>query len=332
VARSQNGALDHQDRFKAIKTLLEAGGVVTWDQWHAAGNKWTPEMLMTNEEDYKANKWNLPPADAVAAALNNLKANDPKGDNYKTFSQAAAGSIAGITRVLRGFWTDETTGFPSPSMYGSGDRVSICWAVFGRYPDIIHGIAPKTTGQLYHACQGMELTGTRTDTCAQVEVFHSCRGSNTCKAEGGCGFVQVQGQSAQCSPKALLDHLNPTKPLQGAAPVTKPLYSAPSDNMCASFGGCAVPISAAQLYPLPDANDPLQTAAYMELFNFVGETAEPELMKKGMMKILQKYEVGNRVYDIAWEAYLKVLEYRKQPIPEKPKKDSDLRLAFPPST
>ena len=332
VARTQNGALDHEDRFKAIDKLLKAGGVVTWDQWHKAGNKWTAEMLITNEEDYKANKWNLPPADAVAAALNNLKTDDPGESNYKTFSQAAAGSIAGITRVLRGFWTNEATGFPSPSMYGSGDRVSICWAVFGRYPNITEGIAAKTPGKLYHACQGLELSGTRSDTCAHVEVFHSCRGSNTCKAEGGCGFVQVQGQSVQCSPKALLDHLNPTRPLQVGAPVTKPLYSAPSDNMCASFGGCAVPISASQLYPIPDSTDPLQTAAYMELFNFVGETAEPELMKDGMMKILQKYEVGNRVYDIAWAAYIKVLEYRKQPIPEKPTKDSDLRLAFPPST
>ena len=27
------------------------------------------------------------------------------------------------------------------------------------------------------------------------------------------------------------------------------LYSAPSDNKCGGFGGCAVPISASQLYP-----------------------------------------------------------------------------------
>ena len=276
VARTQNGALDHEDRFKAINDLLKAGGVVTWDQWHAAGNKWTAEMLMTNEEDYKANTWNLPPADAVAAALNNLKADDAEGNNYRTFSQAAAGSIAGITRVLSGFWTAETTGFPSPSMYGSGDRVSICWAVFGRHPDITAGVAAKTTGELYHACQGLELNGTRGDTCAQVEVFHSCRGSNTCKAEGGCGFVQVQGQSAQCGHKVLLEHLQPTRPLQGQVQAGGVLYSAPSDNKCASFGGCAVPISASQLYPIPNASEPDQPFGTMELFNFVGETAEPD--------------------------------------------------------
>jgi hypothetical protein len=328
VARSQNGGLDHHDRFLAIDALLKAGGVVTWDQWHAAGNKWTAEMLMTNEQDYKANTWNLPPAEDIAAALNNLKADEA---NYKVFSQAAAGSIAGITRVLGGFWTAETTGFPSPSMYGSGDRVSICWAVFGRYPDITAGIAAKTPGELYHACQGLELSGTRGDTCAQVEVFHSCRGSNTCKAEGGCGFVQVQGQSALCGHKVLLDHLNPTRPLQGQVQATGKLYSAPSDNKCASFGGCAVPISASQLYPVPDSTHPDEKVGWMDLFDFVGQTAQPEEIKDGMRKVLQRFEVGERVYDIAWEAYVKVLTHRKQPIPDKPK-DSELRLAFPPST
>jgi hypothetical protein len=69
----------------------------------------------------------------------------------------------------------------------------------------------------------------------------------------------------------------------------------------------------------------------MELFDFVGQTAEPQLIKKGMQKVLQRYEVGDRVYDIAWDAYVKVLTHRKQPIPEKPQ-ESDLRLAFPPST
>ena len=328
VARSDNGALDHHDRFLAIDALLKAGGIVTWDQWHAAGNKWTAEMLMTNEADYKENKWNLPPAEAIASALNNLKA---AGSNYDTFSQAAAGSIAGITRVLGGFWTAETTGFPSPSMYGSGDRVSICWAVFGRYPDITAGIAPKAIGKLYHACQGMELLGKRGDTCAQIEVFHSCRGSNTCKAEGGCGFVQVQGESAQCGHKVLLDHLNPTRPLQGQLQGSGKLYSAPSDNKCASFGGCAVPISASQLYPIPDSSQPEEVVGWMELYNFKGDTADPEIIKAMGRPVLQRYEVGDRVYDIAWDAYVKVLTYRKQPIPEKPK-DSELRLAFPPST
>ncbi|HEX8354431.1 MAG TPA: hypothetical protein VF611_16115, partial [Pyrinomonadaceae bacterium] len=316
VARSQNGGLDHHDRFKAIDELLKSNRVVTWDKWHASGKTWTPEMLMTTEEDYKANKWNLPPAEDIAAALNNLKTADGA---YDVFSQAAAGSIAGITRVLSGFWTDETTGFPSPSMYGSGDRVSICWAVFGRYPDITRGVAQKATGQMYHACQGLDLSGGGAgQTCAQVEVFHSCRGSNTCKTEGGCGFVQVQGQSQLCGHKVLVEHLNPTREAQASGA----LYSAPSDNKCASYGGCAVPISASQLYPEPS---PGHEVAFMEVYDFVGQTAAPD--KIGLLR----YEVGDQVYDVAWQAYVKVLEHRKQPVPERPKA-SDLRLAFPPST
>ena len=143
-----------------------------------------------------------------------------------------------------------------------------------------------------------------------------------------------------CSPKAVLDHLQPTRPLpvkaqsESSGPPqvgssTKPLYSAPSDNMCASFGGCAVPISASQLYPIPNASEPDQPFGTMELFNFVGETAAPERIK-GLNGLL-RYEVGERVYDVAWKAYVKVLKHRQQPIPEKPK-DSELRLAFPPST
>lgn len=346
TARVDNGGLDHHDRFLKIDELLSAGGVVTWDQWHAAGNTWTADMLKTNEEDYKANTHNLPTADDIAAALNNLKVEDDKaavipGQNYKVFSQAAAGSIAGITRILGGFWTNETTGFPMPSMYGSGDRVSICWAVFGKYPDLTGGIAPKTPGQLYHACQGLDLNAGG-NSCAQVEVFHSCRGSNGCKAEGGCGFVQVQGQSHMCGMKVVLDHEQPTRPMpvqarsQSSGPPqagssTKPLYSAPSDNMCASFGGCAIPISASQLYPPPA---PKEEVAFMELYDFVGQTAEPVLITNKMgQKVLQRYEVGDRVFDIAWDAYIKVLKHRNPdaPEPEKPK-DSDLRLAFPPST
>lgn len=345
VARTENGGLDHHDRFKKIDELLRAGGVVTWDMWHKSGNKWTADMLKTNEKDYKANPHKkLPSADDIAAALNNLKAEDEKTGsdkkkNYTIFSQAAAGSIAGITRILGGFWTDETTSFPMPSMYGSGDRVSICWAVFGTYPDITAGIAPKTPGQLYHACQGLDLNQGGND-CAQVEVFHSCRGSNSCKAEGGCGFVQVQGQSHMCGFKVVVEHKQPTRPLPVQAhshsaglpqtgTSTKPLYSAPSDNMCASFGGCAIPISASQLYPEPA---PGEEVAYMELYDFEGQTATPVLIKNKMgQKVLQRYEVGERVYDIAWDAYVKVLKYRNQPVPDKPE-DSDLRLAFPPST
>jgi hypothetical protein len=324
VARSKNGALDHHDRFAAINGLLETGNVVTWDQWHNNGNKWTAELLKT--AGYDLNKWPLPSADEIADALNTLK---PDADKYAIFSQAAAGSIAGITRVLSGFWTNENTNFPNPSMYGSGDRVSICWAVFGQFPDITKGIAEKQAGVLYHACQGLQQppsdsNQTPENSCAPVEVFHSCRGSNDCKAEGGCGFVQEVGKTTTiCGTKVLVEQLRDTMPQMK----TKILYSAPSDNVCAGFGGCAIPISASQLYPLPDSSQPDQKTGSMELYDFTGDGETPQKLPE-----LLGYSMGDKVYDVAWNAYIAVLKYRGvKDLPTKPEPDA-LRLAFPPST
>jgi hypothetical protein len=43
--------------------------------------------------------------------------------------------------------------------------------------------------------------------------------------------------------------------------------------------------------------------------------------------------MGDEVYDVAWNAYIEVLKHRGvSPLPPKPTKDSDLRIAFPPST
>lgn len=317
TARSKSGGLDHHDRFEAIAKILQGGKVKTWDQWHAEpGNRWTADMLKTT--GYDENHWPLPKADEIATALNNLKTD---ASNYDLFSQVAAGSVAGITRVLAGFWTNEKTGFPNPSMYGSGDRVSICWAIFGKYPDLSKGIKEKEAGELYHACQALDLD-LPGNSCAPVEIYHSCRGSNSCKAESGCGFVQVVGQQGLCGLKVLKDHLQPLPALSGSGV----LYSAPSDNRCAAFGGCAIPISASQLYPIPDSTHPDQTSGVMELCDFEGETSEP--VKIGTMK----YQVGDRVYDVAWNAYIKVMEHRGEPAPPKPGKDSDIRVALPPST
>jgi len=41
---------------------------------------------------------------------------------------------------------------------------------------------------LNHACQGLALepeAGEDPAGCAAVEIYHTCRGSNDCKAEGG---------------------------------------------------------------------------------------------------------------------------------------------------
>jgi len=386
AARIKYGQIDHYETFAEVKQLLEAGELVTWDQWHAQGNTWNAELLQT--PDHIHNKYPIPPASDIAGALNRLKENDTD-KNFQMFSEVVAGAIKGVTTVLNDYWNGKTKTFPFPSMAGSGDRMSLCWAVFGKAPDLSLGVQPKTPGILYHACQGMNLDANNPGeaaSCAAVEVFHTCKGSNTCAAEGGCGFVQnvkgggscggsgsscgssgkpSGGGSSGCGSKvkmmAATSHGKPIAagcgsngqpasgsgcghngtPSNGSAGCGQPkeknlcggpsptptptgpvYYSAPSDNRCASYGGCAVPISASQMFPAPATG---QTEGQMEVYNFIGTQFQP------MPINTMSYNAGDLVYDVAWNAYIAVLQERNRPIPAKPK-PSDLRLAFPPST
>lgn len=355
-ARYDNGKQDHYERFLEIRDDLRSGKIVTWDNWRTGqADRWTADDL--KGKDYDKNKYNLPSAENIAAALNRL-ANPTNADgspdtdkqaaNYKQFCQIATGAIAGITSVLDDYWANSTVGFPFPSMGGSGDRLMMCWAVFGKVPDLSVGVQPRKPGTLYHACQGMDLTtdgsGSGDAICASPEVYHNCRGSNACKAEGGCGFVQEVGKSNTCSSsvksaQAGLGRLHnecsatvppPTAPstLQAGCGLPAPAYSAPSDNLCNSFGGCAVPISASQIYPPFVNTSGQENVGSMELNDFVGPNHTTEKLPGQVV-----FETGDFVYDIAWEAYTKVLANRNPdaPAPVKPPV-SDIRLAFPPST
>ncbi|MDB5138381.1 MAG: hypothetical protein JWR12_297 [Mucilaginibacter sp.] len=346
-ARFSNGALDHYERFLEIREDIESGKIVTWPIWHnkvrTGPDKWTADDLKTaSYEDTPP----LPTAEDIAAALNRL--NSPNGTtdiadtkrqaNYKQFCEIATGAIAGITTVLDQYWQNSSVGFPFPSMGGSGDRLMMCWAVFGQVPDLSVPVqVRKTDGKtLYHACQGVDLSdGASPDsTCASAEIYHNCRGSNTCKAEGGCGFVQQVGQSKSCGSSVMVSKV--AEPLCGGPtpPKDSKLYSAPGDNVCGSFGGCAVPISASQIYPViaqtPEGRN--VTLGTMELNDFEKQadgTYKTVPLPDGSNKIT--FKTGQLVHDIAWEAYTKVLESRQKPVPVKPK-TSDIRLVFPPST
>ncbi len=404
AARVKYGKMDHFETFEFVKELFDKNELYTWEQWHKDGKTWTAAMLQTSE--HVKNKYPIPEAEDVAGALNRLKQNDPE-KNYQMLSSVVAGAIKGVTTVLNDYWNGKTATFPFPSMSGSGDRMSLCWAVFGKAPDLSLGIEPKTPGILYHACQGLNMDHNNPDNpahCAAVAVYHTCKGSNTCAAEGGCGFVQnvkgggsCSGSGSGCGGKSpapasgntpakqpsgcgasghpsscgapvqpssgcgsksnLMAMRNSGKPGPanphtsqaptatangcgkpapsngcggpapsscGVVPPTGPVYySAPSDNKCASFGGCAVPISASQLFPAtPDGN---KTTGQMELFNFLGSQFQSTPIN------YMDYNAGDLVYDVAWNAYIAVLQARNRPIPAKPK-PSDIRLAFPPST
>jgi len=271
TARGDNSSKDHYERFGEVKEILSQ--VLTWEQWHAQGHRWSEKDLINENYDPATAPKNIPAPADVAGALNRLK--DDAVNMFPVLSKVSVGAIAGITTVLDQYWQDQTLAFPYPSMVGSGDRISICWAIFGRSPDLAVGVGSPVDGKLYHACQGMSLDGSPSDTCAAIEVYHTCRGSNLCHAQGGCGFAQLDSGGGSCGGGggscSALRAKSPTidkggKVLCGHSCDTPPptqLYSAPSDNKCKTFGGCAVPISASQLFPITQPST-------MQLYDFVG--------------------------------------------------------------
>ncbi len=329
AARFGNDGRDHFERFEEVRALLPE--IVTWDMWLKT-NRWSALDLVSKDYD-GSNPYDLPTPDELADALNAMKA-DPASPAL--LSRAAIGAIAGVTTVLNHYWTPPRSGpvqFPFPSMVGSGDRMSIAWAVLGLTPDLSTPAEPAPAALPGHACQGLALDGAGVNACAAVADFHSCRGSNTCRALGGCGFVQATTGGGSCggggggggcggSLAATAVSMRSFGGLCGGPPPPpSKLYSAPSDNACAGLGGCAVPISASQIFP---------SQGVMQLYDF-----EPG-QKAGDLKSVpigtMRYHQGEKVHDVAYRAYLKVMENRKQPAPAEPPKPDTLRLVFPPST
>jgi hypothetical protein len=337
AARFDNDRKDHYERFQEVEALIDAGEVTTW-----AGNAkighWTADDLKT--EDYDQNPYNdvLPSADDIAGALNRLSGKD---DTSTLLSQAAIGAIAGVTTVLDSYWSPPAGSvlFPYPSMVGSGDRMAIAWAVTGQCPDLSIGIDPPVPNTLKHACQGLDFNTRGNNECAQVAIFHSCKGSNNCHAQGGCGFVQVTTGGGNCSSSAPKSGggggscggggncgtVLSVRKFGGTCgwppPPPSTFYSAPSDNKCSTLGGCAVPISASQLYP---------TEGMMQIFDFQQDPPDTGPITSDPI-CRMRYKVGDPVHDVAYRAFAEVMNYRQMP-PEPKPEPNDLRLAFPPST
>ena len=317
-ARYDNDAQDHYERFQEVMGLLPQ--VVTWPQWLAKNGGWTAAELQGPGYD-PSNPLKLPTPDELATALNALAEPAARAESHTLLSQAVIGAIAGVTKVLNDYWNPPASGpvlFPFPSMSGSGDRMSIAWAVLGETPDLSIGLAAPDNAKLYHACQGLDLDGTGDNSCAAVEIFHTCRGSNLCHAQGGCGFVQPVGGGGNCGAAVTVRSFGGTC----GAPPTK-LYSAPSDNKCGGFGGCAVPISASQVFP---------GGGRMQLYDFVKDDAGKNGWMSEAFGDPMPYQRGEKVHDVAYRAYQAVMANRKKTVPAEPPAPDNLRLVFPPST
>jgi hypothetical protein len=323
-ARYENDKIDHYERFQIVYSMLS--DIVSWPQWLASHGPWKTEDLQT--PDYPGpDPYHLPTTQQTADALNTLAGTSA---NYTLLTQAAIGAIAGVTTVLDDYWNaqkqaQKTVLFPMPSMGGSGDRMAICWAVFGKAPDLSIGLAPPAKNTLFHACQSLDFNGQGTNDCANVAIFHTCKGSNNCRAQGGCGFVQMFNTGtapSNCSSKLKAETMLEVRTFGGCNPFANGPYSAPSDNKCGSFGGCAVPISAYQLFP---------KSGNMQLFDFVQESDgswKPEEIPGATID----FGKGMAVHAIAYKAYQKVMEHRGKTVPDNPAPPNTLRLAFPPST
>lgn len=342
-ARYTNDGMDHYECFLNVAKMMKEGGIVTWDRFGKAG-RWKPEDFVTRDYDGK-NPYNLPDPERVATAVNNLYNDDPK-NNFVLLSQAVVGAIKGVTTVLNDYWNPkvpgETVSFPFPSMGGTADRMATCWAVFGRAPDLSLGVDDPPKNVVGHACQALATSGEHAfeaaNACAEVTVFHTCRGSNTCKALGGCGFAQSSAGGGNCGAHSAVSAVAAAtfgRPsghncsavvmrarggqLGGDKPSTTH-FTAPSANVCAGFGGCAVPISASQLYPKSGIMDVYSITSVIcghTVNKFVGNV---------------DFKVGQKVEDVAYQAFLMwAKSVGKSPPSERPK-PNDIRLAFPPST
>ena len=357
-ARANSDPLDHYQRFERLKQMIDKKELTVW-----SGIKiWTAADLMNADYTAGPDDKILGPA-ATAAAMNALTATGakaPNGDDYYTYlSKASAGAIAGVTSVLDQYWSasqqaSSAVPFPFPSMGGTGDRMAIVWALFGKAPDLSLGCPAPAGDKLYHACQGLDFDPASktygTNACADVAVFHTCKGSNSCRAQGGCGFVHKTSGAGNCSQSV--------SPAQGGTRTSTALetrtlgarpvgvfnlksasgssnmcaehgFSAPSDNKCGSLGGCAVPISAHQQYP---------TKGYMSLYYYVKDdgsyTSVPITGQELPFGGIESAQPNMYVHDVAYKAF-KAAVAKMDPngaVPPDPPAPSALRVALVPST
>lgn len=365
-ARCDNDAADHYERFTRLNQMLPQ--IETWAAIGKAGNWDATDFQAPRAGgDAWPNPHGLPAPQDLADAWNKMNRESGRFEsNYALFSQACVGSIAGTTTMLEAYWKDSAVGFPGPAMGGTGNRLSTIWAALGRKPDLSLGLEPLPANTLGHSCQAIDYNiaqGGQVNDCATVQTFHSCIGSNNCHAEGGCGFVNkvtgggscsggggvkcsvakglaggaANGRGGICgSPGGAIGKAGgcgvpPQPEANGAVGGTcgaPTVYSGPGDNKCKGFGGCAVPISASQLYPPPPNG---QTEAGMEVFDF---TADPNGFngytseKVGTIT----YQAGDKVDEVAYRAFQMVMENRKVTVPDTMPAPSSLRLVFPPST
>ncbi len=182
-----------------------------------------------------------------------------------------------MTTVLNDYWNPPATGpvlFPFPSMAGSGDRMSTAWAVLGLTPDLSIGLDPAKPGQAPPPCQALDLDGTGDNSCAAVEHLPHLPRPNLCHAQAGAASSSRSAAAATAARRWWCAAAG--APVGGGCGLPpQKLYSAPSDNKCSGFGGCAVPISASQVFP---------ATGQMQLYDFVQDSLARTVDVRGVRR------------------------------------------------
>lgn len=319
-----NGKMDHHEIFEAVEKLIAKPTYMTWDIYHESSNcMWNESDLITNKTDYDRNRSKypqLPATKEIADAMNIVTKGKDSLEWQDLLSKATTGTLKGLLMGMEDYWANKNGQFPSPAMVGAGDRMSICWALLGKSPDLHKkpDFKDKTHLRDYHSCQGLYMPKEKESEinnndpwikygdlgCASPAIYHSCKGTNTCRSEGGCGFVQAYEGGSNCGSTANTTQKQDVQ-----------FVSVPGSNNCATTGGCAVPISALQMFP--KAIDDSKKMKYKNEVTGAIETIN--------------FERGELVYDVAWKVYADRYKQKFSKTPEKPKTNI-IRLIFPPST
>jgi len=181
-----------------------------------------------------------------------------------------------------------------------GDRMAICWAHFGQAPDLSLGVDPIVPGKLYHACQALDFSGLGNNQCAPPEVFHTCIGSNKCKAQGGCGFVQQTTGGGICG------HAMGTR-----GPLSAGGCGAPQQTTCSIRRRAT---TSAHLRRLRRAN--LGRAGLSEERYHAAVRLHRQRQCAGPIGKMN-FSEGELVHDVAYRAYLAVMQHRGQNPPRR---------------